>query len=76
MHSIRESAHKLHDALCRYWPCKCGRTHSGKLGECYEAKLLLGPNWNSGKIFEGKFDLLLRGPAGIQECEICVEECV
>jgi hypothetical protein len=74
IHLVRELACKLHNTLHRHWPCQCGETHSGKIGEYHEAKILLGPNWNSGKEFPGKFQLLLCGAHGLQECEICVIE--
>jgi hypothetical protein len=72
VHRVRELACNLHGLLHSNWPCNCGKDHSGKLGEFCEAKLLLGPNWNSENGFSGTFDLLLSGLHGLQECEISV----
>jgi hypothetical protein len=71
---VRELACNLHGLLHSHWPCNCGKDHKGKLGEFCEAKLLLGPNWNSENGFTGTFDLLLSGLHGLQECQISVLE--
>lgn len=71
---VRDLASKLYSVLHRRWPCLCGESHHGKLGDLGEAKLRLGPSWNSATQFPGKFDIVLGGTQEQQECEICMLE--
>ena len=70
---VRSLANNIHDILHGNWPCDVqGHDHSGKLGDCSEARFFLDPQWlfkNEGLSNEGL--VILNGLEITQECHIC-----
>jgi hypothetical protein len=71
--SIRSLSRSLHEALHKNWPCQFDdHDHTGTLGNCLEAKLLLDPQWSSKPPMGDGFFVMLTGPYLTQESRICL----